>query len=73
MEKKFYKNRKNSMLFGVCSGLSDYFGLDVTALRILTVILAVFTALPITLMYIITGLLAPKAPNNNDFNNDLQY
>lgn len=67
MEKKFYKNRKNSMLFGVCSGLSDYFGLDVTVCRILTVFLAVFTPLPITLMYIITALITPKEPNENNY------
>lgn len=60
MEKKFYKNRKNSMLFGVCSGLSDYFGLDVTVCRVLTLGLAIFTPLPITLTYLITALVAPN-------------
>lgn len=60
MEKKFYKNSDNAIFDGVCAGISDYFGCDVTLCRVLTVVLAVCTPLPIILMYFAAALVAPN-------------
>ncbi|MGL5380623.1 PspC domain-containing protein [Clostridium sp.] len=43
MEKSFFKNSKNQKLFGVCSGLSEYWNVDVTLVRLALLLLAVFT------------------------------
>ena len=60
MEKKFYKNSDNAILDGVCGGISDYFGCDITLCRVLTVVLAFCSPLPIILMYLVTALVAPE-------------
>ena len=60
MEQHFFKDEDNGCIAGVCAGLSDYFGGDVTLWRVLTFVLAVFTPLPIVLMYFIIALIAPN-------------
>ena len=59
---KFYVDKKNGKVMGVCSGLADYTGFDVTLVRILFV-LAVFMGggalLPV---YFITGFIAQDKP-----------
>lgn len=59
MEQRFFTDENNGYITGVCAGLSDYFGGDVTLWRVCTFFLAVFTPLPIVLLYIIVGLVAP--------------
>jgi phage shock protein C len=59
---KFYLDKKHGKVMGVCSGLADYTGFDVTLIRILFV-LAVFMGggalLPV---YFITGFIAQDKP-----------
>lgn len=59
MEKKFYKNGDNAIFDGVCAGISDYFGCDVTLCRVLTVLLAFYSPFPIILTYFVVALVAP--------------
>ena len=44
MEKKQLTRSNNRMIAGVCSGIADYFGWDVTLVRILYVLATFFTA-----------------------------
>ena len=46
---------------GVCGGLAEFFGLDVSLIRIATLILILFGGLSIW-VYIILRLIVPKAP-----------
>lgn len=39
--KKLQLSRKNKMLAGVCGGFSDYFGLDVSLLRVILALLVI--------------------------------
>lgn len=58
----FTLDKRNSLLLGVCAGIADYFGWDVTLVRIATVVLTltgVFSFLP--LVYILVAWLAPAA------------
>lgn len=56
---KFRKNRDEGMLFGVCAGLSDQFGIDVLWTRIGFVGLTLLGfGLPL-LLYIAIAILAP--------------
>ncbi len=57
MENKLYRSRKDRMLFGVCSGLGKFFGVDSTIIRIVFVLLA-FTGFGI-LAYIVIAIIAP--------------
>ena len=39
MKKKLYKSRKNRLIGGVCAGLADYFNVDPTIVRVISVLL----------------------------------
>ena len=54
MEKQKNLTRSNNrMLAGVCAGLADYFGWDVTVVRIIYSFATVFTAFSGIIVYII--------------------
>lgn len=55
--KKLTKNRSNAMLCGVCAGIAEYAGIDVTIIRLLTVLLA-FTSIGL-IFYIIAAIIMP--------------
>lgn len=59
-EKKLYRDTDNKVLGGVCSGLSAYFNVDVTLIRILFAFTAFFYGITIFL-YIILWIAMPKA------------
>ncbi len=58
MEKKLCKSTKNGKLFGVCAGIAEYFNVDVTVIRLITVLLVLFAGLSIW-VYIIAALILP--------------
>ncbi|MEL7309963.1 MAG: envelope stress response membrane protein PspC [Pseudomonadota bacterium] len=59
--RRFFRDRDNKRLAGVCSGIAEYFGFDRTMVRLLTVI-AFFLAGPIVIvLYIGMMLLVPSA------------
>lgn len=60
MEKKILTKGKNPMFLGVCDGLADYSGMDVTAIRIATVLLSVFSGFGL-IAYIVGAILMPNA------------
>ena len=55
---QFSLDKQNAKLMGVCAGISDYFGVDVTLVRVLWVVgtLAGFGSL--LLIYLLVGLIA---------------
>lgn len=60
MEKKLTKST-DKKLTGVCAGLAEYFGLDATLVRVLYVVLTVFSAgFPGIVLYIIMTLIMPE-------------
>ncbi|QJD84271.1 PspC domain-containing protein [Cohnella herbarum] len=61
--KKLYRSTRDRKLFGVCGGLADYLGVDATLLRILLIIVAVFSAGSVIVVYIIAGFVIPREPH----------
>jgi phage shock protein C len=59
---KFYLDTKNKKIMGVCSGIADYTGLDVTLVRIGAVLLTILGNGPVVLAYLVVGWMAPKKP-----------
>lgn len=51
----------NRMIAGVCSGIADYFGWDITLVRIIYVLLTFFTAFSGGIVYLILWLVMPEA------------
>jgi len=59
---KFYLDKLNAKWSGVCAGISDYTGLDVTLVRI-GFFLSLFIMGPIAIVaYFLTAWLAPRKP-----------
>jgi phage shock protein C len=59
---KFYLDKQNSKWLGVCSGIADYTGIDVTVIRVGTAILTLMTSGWIIPAYFITAWIAPCKP-----------
>ena len=62
-KQKLTRPRNGRMLPGVCAGLADFFGLDVSLVRIIYVFATVFTAFAGILIYIILLIIIPEEPN----------
>lgn len=61
LRKKLFRDPQNSMLGGVCSGLAAYLNLDVTIVRLMTVVLFFLSATTVALAYIILWIVVPEA------------
>jgi phage shock protein C len=60
---RFYLDKQNAKWSGVCAGVADYTGMDVTLVRIGLVLLTVLGGFPWTLIaYWITAWMAPRKP-----------
>jgi phage shock protein C len=59
--KKLYRNPNQQMLAGVCTGLADYLGLDLTVVRLIFVMLFFLGGHGI-LIYAILWILMPVQP-----------
>ena len=62
-EKRLYRQPKNKMIAGICSGLGEYFEVDPVVVRILFVI-ALFMISMGFWLYIILWIIVPKKINN---------
>lgn len=61
MPKKLYLSTKDRKIAGVCGGIAEYLGIDSTAVRLVWIILTVFTAIvPGTLAYLLAWAVMPK-------------
>ncbi len=58
--KKQLTRSNNRMIAGVCSGIADYFGWDVTLVRILYVLATFFTAFSGGIVYLILWVIMPE-------------
>ncbi|OPL12053.1 MAG: hypothetical protein AVO34_02255 [Firmicutes bacterium ML8_F2] len=66
MDKKLYRSEQNKILAGVMGGLGDYTGVDPVILRLLLVLLTVFTGFfPGVIAYLTAAIIIPKEPQNN--------
>ena len=61
MSDKKLTRSSNRIIAGVCAGLAEYFGLDVTMVRVLYVVLSVATAFSGTLVYMVLWILMPRS------------
>lgn len=59
--KRFYTLRDGALLGGVCTGLAAYFNVDVTAIRLLFIILTLVSGGIWILVYFLILILAPEA------------
>lgn len=62
--RRLYRSRSNRSIAGICGGLSEFFGTDVTLLRLLTLFLVLFGGLSIW-AYVIFWIIIPEEPVRN--------
>ena len=55
----FRLNKNQGKIMGVCAGLADYSGIDLTLIRVLAVLLALCGVGSTIILYLLVGLIAP--------------
>lgn len=63
MKDKLYRSKNDKIIFGVCSGIANYFEIDPTLVRVITAVLLVIGAQFILSLYIILAIVLPEDPN----------
>jgi phage shock protein C len=58
--KVLVRSRKGRMVAGVCAGLADYFGMDVTLVRVIVAVAAVITGGVGVLAYLAAWAIIPE-------------
>ncbi len=61
---KFYLDKQNGKLFGVCSGLADYTGIEALWLRIGVILLTMMTSGMVVVAYFLIAMMAPAKPRD---------
>jgi phage shock protein C len=64
---KFYRDKRNGKWMGVCAGIADYTGIDVTIIRIGMVVAVVMGSGAPILVYLAAGFIAPVKPSELDY------
>lgn len=59
---KFYLDKQNAKWSGVCAGISDYTGIDLTLVRIGMVLGALFSQGALFIAYFVVAWMAPVKP-----------
>ena len=58
--KRMYKSRRDRVFLGVLGGISEYFRIPSSVLRIIFIILMIFTAIvPLAIIYFVLALIIP--------------
>jgi phage shock protein C len=61
--KKLYRSRSERMIAGVCGGMGKYLNLDATVIRLLFVLLSIFTGVvPGLILYLVLMFVMPEEP-----------
>ena len=59
---RFYRNKRQGKVNGICAGIADYTGLDVTLIRIMLVAAILIGAGALLQVYFIAGWIADDQP-----------
>ena len=72
---RFYKDKRNGKVMGVCAGIADYTGVDVTVIRILMFLALWLSGGSIVPVYIVAGMIAEDRPRelSNDSPEDKRF
>lgn len=69
MKKRLMKSATDKKISGVCGGIAEYFGIDPTIVRLVYILLSVFTAsFPGIIIYIAFALAMPEDDGTIDTN-----
>lgn len=60
--KRLYRSRKDRMIGGVAAGLGEYLGIDVTVVRLIFLLGAIFGVGSFLIIYIVMLIIVPEEP-----------
>lgn len=63
---RFYRNKRDGKLMGVCAGIADYTGIDVTMVRLMLLFSMFMSGGSILPLYFIAGFITPDRPHELD-------
>jgi phage shock protein C len=63
--KVLVRSRKGRMLAGVCAGVGDYFGIDVTLVRVVVAVISLMTGGAGVLAYLVAWIIIPEEGEQN--------
>ncbi len=69
--KKLVRSRKGRMVAGICAGAADYFGWDVTVIRVVVAAVAVLTGGTGAVAYLVAWVLIPAEGEQASIAEDL--
>ena len=64
---RFYRDKRNGKIMGICAGIADYTGFDVSRVRICMIAALFLSSGSIIPVYFIAGWVAPTKPRELDF------
>ena len=64
---KFYRDKRHGKFLGVCAGIADYTGLEVTLVRVCMVAAVIMGSGAPLLLYLIVAFMVPDKPRELDF------
>lgn len=66
--KKLYRSKTERKLCGVCGGIAKWVDMDVSLIRVLWVVISLFTTgIPGTVVYLLCALIIPEEPDYPEF------
>lgn len=60
MDNRLHRKTEGQMICGVCNGIAEYSGNDVSVIRLLAVLAAMITGGTALLIYIVLAVILPK-------------
>ena len=73
LKKTLYRLPNQGQILGICAGIAEYLDVDVTVVRVITLILAFITGGTFILVYFILSLIIPIEPNQNSGSTQSHY
>ena len=66
---RFYRDKRNGKVMGICAGIADYTGFDVSLVRIAMIAAVFLSSGSILPVYFIAGWIAPDKPRELETSN----
>ncbi len=59
--RRLYRSRSNRVLAGICGGIAEYYGSDPRAVRLLALLIGLFTGIfPAIIVYLVAAVVLPE-------------
>jgi phage shock protein C len=65
------RSRKGRMVAGICAGIADYFGLDVTLVRVIVTVVSIITGGAGALAYLAAWVIIPSEGEKTSIAQDI--